>query len=40
VAWQFDPPDTDRIVSPVADNNKLYAATYQLGIFQISLEEE
>ena len=40
VAWEFDPPDTDRVVSLVADNNKLYVATYQLGIYQISLEKE
>ena len=40
VSWQFDPPDTDRVVSLVADNDRLYVATYQLGIFQVSLEEE
>ena len=40
VSWQFDPPDTDRVVSLVADNGRLYVATYQLGIFQVSLEEE
>ena len=40
VAWEFDPPDTDRVVSLVADNNKLYVATYQLGIYQISLDKE
>ena len=37
--WEFDPSDTGRIVSFVADKNKLYAATYQLGVFQISLEK-
>ena len=40
VSWQFDPPDTDRVVALVADNDRLYVATYQLGIFQVSLEEE
>ena len=40
VSWQFDPPDTDRVVSLVADNDRLYVATYQLGIFQVSLEKE
>jgi RNA polymerase sigma factor (sigma-70 family) len=40
VAWEFDPPDTDRVVSLVANKDKLYVSTYQLGIFQISLEEE
>ena len=38
-SWEFDPSDTGRIVSFVADKNKLYAATYQLGVFQISLEK-
>ena len=37
-AWGFDPPNTDRVVSLVADEDRLYAATYQLGIFQFSLE--
>ena len=40
LSWESDPPDTDRIVSLVAHNDKLYAATYQLGLFQISLEVE
>ena len=38
--WEFDPPDTDRVVSLVADKDRLYVATYQLGIFQVSLEKE
>ena len=37
-SWGFDPPNTDRVVSLVADKDRLYAATYQLGIFQFSLE--
>ena len=40
VAWEFDPPDTDRVVSLVANEDRLYVATYQLGIFQVSLEKE
>ncbi len=40
VAWQFDPSDTDRVVSLVTSKDRLYVATYQLGIFQVSLEEE
>ncbi len=40
VAWEFDPPDTDRVVSLVANGDRLYVATYQLGIFQVSLEKE
>ena len=40
VSWEFDPPDTDRVVSLVTSHDKLYAATYQLGLFQISLEKE
>ena len=38
--WEFDPADTDRVISLVADKDRLYVATYQLGLFQISLEEE
>ena len=40
ISWQFDPPDTDRVVSLVANEDRLYVATYQLGIFQVSLEKE
>lgn len=40
ISWQFDPPDTDRVVSLVANEDSLYVATYQLGIFQVSLEAE
>ena len=39
-SWEFDPADTDRVISLVADKDRLYVATYQLGLFQISLEEE
>ncbi len=38
--WEFDPPDTDRVVSLIANKDRLYVATYQLGIFQVSLEKE
>ena len=38
--WEFDPPDTDRVVSFVTHKDRLYAATYQLGIFQVSLAKE
>ena len=40
VPWEFDPPDTDRVVSLIANKNRLYVATYQLGIFQVLLERE
>ena len=40
VPWEFDPHATDKVVSLVASNNKLYIATFQLGVFHISLEEE
>ena len=40
VSWEFDPPDTDRVVSLITNNDRLYVATYQLGIFQVSLEKE
>lgn len=40
VSWEFDPPDTDRVVSLIANKDRLYVATYQLGIFQVSLEKE
>ena len=39
-SWEFDPPDTGRVVSLVADKGRLYAATYQLGIFQVSLAKK
>ena len=38
--WEFDPSDTDRIVSLVVNKDRLYTATYQLGLFQILLEGE
>ena len=38
--WEFDPSDTDRVVSLIADKDRLYVATYQLGLFQLPLEEE
>ena len=38
--WEFDPHVTDKVVSLVASNNRLYIATFQLGVFHISLEEE
>ena len=38
--WEFNPSDTGRVVSLVVNNDKLHVATYQLGLFQISLEEE
>ena len=40
VSWEFDPHTTDKVVSLVASNNRLYIATFQLGVFHISLEEE
>ena len=40
VPWEFDPHATDKVVSLVASNNKLYIATFQLGVFHISLDEE
>lgn len=40
ISWETQPPDTDTVVSLVADNDRLYVATYQLGIFQVSLEKE
>ena len=40
VPWEFDPHTTDKVVSLVAKNNKLYIATFQLGVFHISLDEE
>ena len=40
VSWEFDPPDTDRVVSLIANKDRLYVATYQLGILQVSLERE
>ena len=38
--WEFDPSDTDRVVSLIADKDRLYVATYQLGLFQLPFEEE
>ena len=35
----FDPHATDKVVSLVANNDKLYIATFQLGVFHLSLEE-
>jgi len=40
VPWEFDPHATDKVVSLVAKNDRLYIATFQLGVFQLSLEEE
>ncbi|RKU20619.1 hypothetical protein C6503_05650 [Candidatus Poribacteria bacterium] len=40
VPWEFDPHATDRVVSLVASNDKLYIATFQLGVFHLSLEKE
>ena len=40
VPWEFDPHATDKVVSLVAKNDRLYIATFQLGVFHISLEEE
>ena len=40
VPWEFAPHATDKVVSLVAKNNRLYIATFQLGVFQLSLEEE
>ena len=40
VPWEFDPHATDRVVSLVAKNDKLYIATFQLGVFHLSLEEK
>ena len=40
VPWEFDPHATDKVVSLVAKNDKLYIATFQLGVFHLSLEEE
>lgn len=40
VPWEFDPHTTDKVVSLVASNDRLYIATFQLGVFYISLEEE
>ena len=40
VPWEFDPHATDKVVSLVARNDKLYIATFQLGVFHLSLEEE
>ncbi len=40
VPWEFDPHATDKVVSLVAKNDRLYIATFQLGVFHLSLEEE
>ena len=40
VPWELDPHATDKVVSLVANNDKLYIATFQLGVFHLSLEEE
>ena len=40
VPWEFDPHATDKVVSLVAKDDRLYIATFQLGVFHISLEEE
>ncbi len=40
VPWEFDPHATDTVVSLVAKNDRLYIATFQLGVFHLSLEEE
>ena len=40
VPWEFDPHATDKVVSLVAKNDRLYIATFQFGVFHISLEEE
>ncbi len=40
VPWEFDPHATDKVVSLVASNDKLYIATFQLGVFHFSLEKE
>ena len=40
VPWELDPHATDKVVSLVAKNDKLYIATFQLGVFHLSLEEE
>ena len=40
VPWEFDPHATDKVVSLVANNDKLYIATFQLGVFHLSLEGE
>ncbi|RKU22764.1 hypothetical protein C6499_19375 [Candidatus Poribacteria bacterium] len=40
VPWELDPHATDKVVSLVARNDKLYIATFQLGVFHLSLEEE
>ena len=38
--WEFDPHTTDKVVSLVAQNDRLYIATFQLGVFHLSLEDE
>ena len=38
--WEFDPHTTDKVVSLVAKNDRLYIATFQLGVFHISIEDE
>ena len=40
VPWEFDPHATDQVVSLVAKNDRLYIATFQLGVFHLSLEKE
>ena len=40
VPWEFDPRATDKVVSLVAKDDRLYIATFQFGVFHISLEEE
>ncbi len=40
VPWEFDPHATDKVVSLVAKDDRLYIATFQLGVFHLSLEEE
>ena len=40
VPWELDPHATDKVVSLVASNDKLYIATFQLGVFHLSLEEK
>ena len=40
VPWEFDPQTTGKVVSLVAKNDRLYIATFQLGIFHLSLEKE
>lgn len=40
VPWELDPHATDKVVSLVVKNDRLYIATFQLGVFHLSLEEE